>query len=207
MIPRTARKLESSFLSVSRQALPRPARYSTPSKRVNAPALATASAPAPDFPAFMTTHGVPNAPALDMLGESSDLESFLRRRAPLTMLPTPLPEDQSSPMAALNLSDSSTLDQLAAVDACLHNLHDVVRGKEMFDRLRATHLGDPALGPKLYNTVLKAYLGMAEKEAAEGKATTWLDELSLLFDSMYTGTEQIKPAPGSYAVMLLAWHK
>ncbi|KAF8890703.1 hypothetical protein BD779DRAFT_1426355, partial [Infundibulicybe gibba] len=136
MIPRAARRLETTLL-LSRQNLPRPARlYSTPSGRVNSPAFATAQVPRPDFPAFLSQ------PTTEKTGEgrtvpfSHELEGFLQRRTSYTILPTPLPSDRTSEINDYWYTDSPTQDLLAVMDACLHNLYDVPRAKSIFERLR-----------------------------------------------------------------------
>ncbi|KAH7882209.1 hypothetical protein F5I97DRAFT_1777213, partial [Phlebopus sp. FC_14] len=140
MIPRTsAHRLETTLVSYSRQRLPRPARlYSTPSKKANAPASAFAQVQVPhsDYPPYIPTSREP----LIEGGNASfvnDMQGFLKRRVPYTILPTPLPGNQVP--TALNtfyFMDSPTQDQLAVMDACLHNLYDVPRAKQVFERLR-----------------------------------------------------------------------
>ncbi|KAJ6615404.1 DNA/RNA polymerase [Mycena sp. CBHHK59/15] len=65
-----------------------------------------------------------------------DLQVFLQRRTPYTILPTPLPQDCTSEANDYWFSDSTTQDLMAVMDACLHNLYDVPRAKGIFDRLR-----------------------------------------------------------------------
>ena len=158
MLSRAARlaRLGTTLLPYSRQSLPRPARlYSTPSKRANAPAFAAQQSPftRPDYPAFM--------PAEKNQGEpfplSTDMKVFLRRRTPYTILPTPLPDDRSSELNQLYFTRSPTQDLFSVMDACLHNLYDVPRAKQIFERLRTENHGDPLLEPRLYNSFLQAY--------------------------------------------------
>ncbi|KIJ61212.1 hypothetical protein HYDPIDRAFT_68101, partial [Hydnomerulius pinastri MD-312] len=140
MIPRTsARRLETTLVSYSRQRLPRPARlYSTPTKKTEAPAFAQKQVPHPNYPPRF-------APQRDPIVEDAsgsfihDMQGFLQRRVPYTILPTPLPGD-GTPTALNNLffMDSPTQDQLAVMDACLHNLYDVPRAKQVFEGLRKT---------------------------------------------------------------------
>ncbi|EGO20170.1 hypothetical protein SERLADRAFT_477530, partial [Serpula lacrymans var. lacrymans S7.9] len=139
MIPRTsARRLETTLVSYSRQRLPRPARfYSTPTKKANAPAVAQAQLPRPDYPAFMAS-SAPEVPQEESLPFGNDMQGFLKRRTPYTMLPMPLPDDKSSALNDFYFTDSPTRDQLAVMDACLHNLYDVPRARQVFERLRET---------------------------------------------------------------------
>ncbi|KZT65063.1 hypothetical protein DAEQUDRAFT_677456, partial [Daedalea quercina L-15889] len=129
MLSRSARRLETTLLSCSRQSLPRPARlYSTPSKRANAPALATAFAPPEEaYPAYMPP------------GEGSwqhEMETFLRRQTPYTILPPPPADGNQKGLQAILFSDTPTQDQISIVGACLHNMYDVPRAKKIFDDLR-----------------------------------------------------------------------
>ncbi|KAG1726280.1 uncharacterized protein EDB91DRAFT_1061713, partial [Suillus paluster] len=117
---------------VSRQRLPRPARlYSNPSKKVNAPATAFAQVPLPhsEYPPFLAQREEDSTHLLAMHG-------FLKRRTPYTILPTPLPDDRASALNSFYFTDSPTQDQLAVMDACLHNLYDVPRAKQVFEQLR-----------------------------------------------------------------------
>ncbi|KAI6030316.1 hypothetical protein EDC04DRAFT_2546612, partial [Pisolithus marmoratus] len=142
MIPRTTtRRLETTLLSYSRQRLPRPYRlYSTPSKKSNAPASAFAQVqvPRPNFPAYLYRDPM----AGDASGSGSggntlnDMQGFLNRGTPYTILPSPLPGDRASSLNNFLFPDSPTQDQLAVMHACLHNLYDVPRAKQVFERLR-----------------------------------------------------------------------
>jgi DNA-directed RNA polymerase len=209
MITRSARKLETTLVSYSRQRLPRPARYSTPTKRAQAPALAQAPAPLPDYPAYMPPPPAPSGPLSPMGAESlAAMESFLKRAPSYTVLPTPEPD---APLAGgqvggLLFTDTNTQDRLAFIDACLHNLQDVPRAKHVFDTFRAERPGDSLLSTRLYNQILAAYVRMAEEREPEHRAL-WVEQLWTLFHSMSNNTEKIRPDPGTFAIMLIAWIK
>ncbi|KAI6013092.1 hypothetical protein BKA83DRAFT_4021659, partial [Pisolithus microcarpus] len=142
MIPRTsARRLETTLLSYSRQRLPRPHRlYSTPSKKTNSPASAFAQVqvPRPSFPAYLYGDSVVGDTGGSGSGSSalSDMQGFLKRGTPYTILPSPLPIDRASSANNFLFPDSPTQDQLAVMHACLHSLYDVPRAKQVFERLR-----------------------------------------------------------------------
>lgn len=120
------------------------------------------------------------------------------------MLPPPLPDDRSSATNDLYFLDSPTQDLLAVIDACLHNLYDVPRAKQIFDRLRKTRKGDPILDPRLYNSFLEAFVEMATTKEVD-KRTLWVEDATFLFEKMENGDEKVNPTPATYAVMLLAW--
>lgn len=204
MIPRAAQRLETTLLS-SRQSLPRPSRlYSTPSKRVNA-ALATAQAQRQDFPDF-PQHLTPETPLEARNGTlGNELEGFLKRRAPYTILPTPLPSDRSSDINNFWYTDSPTQDLLAVMDACLHNMYDVPRAKTIFDRMREK-VGNPALETRVYNAFLEAYLNLATTKEA-GNKEYWVENAWDLYAAMESGKEKIEPNANTYASMLLFWHR
>ncbi|KAI0640997.1 hypothetical protein C8Q79DRAFT_892484, partial [Trametes meyenii] len=131
MIPLTRRNAArgASLASYTRQSLPRPARlYSTPTKKVQAEAVPTPAGPSADFPPFMAS---PSGSSIHQ-----EMHGFLRRRSQYTILPTPLPSDVAADAVDYMFTDSSTQDSISIVDACLHNLHDVPRAKEIFDRVR-----------------------------------------------------------------------
>ncbi|KAI9457403.1 hypothetical protein HD554DRAFT_1991576, partial [Boletus coccyginus] len=140
MIPRnSARRLETTLVSYPRQRLPRPARlYSTPSKRANAPAAAFAQlqVPHPDVLRFTKQKDPMTEEGMSFV---NDMRGFLHRRVPYTILPTPLPDQShSTALSTYFFPDSPTQDQLAVMDACLYNLYDVPRAKQVFERLRKT---------------------------------------------------------------------
>ncbi|KAJ3863965.1 hypothetical protein EV359DRAFT_17550, partial [Lentinula novae-zelandiae] len=134
MIPRAAKRLETTSL-LSRQGLPRPARfYSTPSRKSSAPAAATQQVPQSSYPSFFPRAGK------DAVSHNfpTDMENFLKNPPRYTLLPTPLPSisTTASTKNSTWLVDSATQDSLAVIDACLYQLFDVPRAKGIFDRLR-----------------------------------------------------------------------
>ena len=88
--------------------------------------------------------------------------------------------------------------------ACLHNLYDVPRAKQIFERLRKSDIGATLLDARQYNAFLNAYVEMAATKDVENKAR-WLEDAWSLFDVMERGTEKVIPTAGTYAVMLLSW--
>ncbi|KAF5352936.1 hypothetical protein D9758_007875 [Tetrapyrgos nigripes] len=190
---------------LSRQSLPRPARfYSTPSRKASA-ALATQQVPhtQPDYE-FITSSR-PTRPHYS--SSHSDLESFLNSPPRLTLLPTPRP-DQSTSSQAWWFSDSQTQDLLAVMDACLHQLHDVPRAKEVFTRLRKEAVGASrrsVLDPRLYNAFLEAYLNMASTPG-KGAANRdyWMESAWELYDAMESDRDGVEPTTGTYATMFLS---
>ncbi|OAX44242.1 DNA/RNA polymerase [Rhizopogon vinicolor AM-OR11-026] len=205
MLPRSAQKLEMTLVSYSRQRLPRPARlYSTPSKTVNAPVTAFAQVPLPhpDYPPILAQRELP-------VDESSHLfamQGFLKRRTPYTILPTPLPDDRVSSLNSFYFTDSPTQDQLAVMDACLHNLYDVPRAKQVFQQLRASKSGESLLESRIYNSFLEAYIDMAYTKEPEDR-TLWVEDAYQLYDTMEKGIEKVHPTSSTYAIMLQAWRR
>jgi DNA-directed RNA polymerase len=195
MIPRTARKWETALLSYSRQSLPRPARlYSTATK------FAT-SIPHPDYPAFLSPQ---ERPTDDISPLSGSIQGFLQRRVPYTLLPTPLPDDKSSAINDFYFTDSPTQDSLAIIDACLHNLYDVPRARQVFERVRATRSGDPNLHVGVYNSFLEAYVEMATRKEPNDRGV-WIEMAKDLFQAMKRG--EVVPNATTYALMLMVWKR
>ncbi|KAL0574450.1 DNA-directed RNA polymerase [Marasmius crinis-equi] len=183
MLSRTAKRL-GSIPSVSRQSLPRPARlYSTPSKRANAPALATQQAPHPDY----------------------QMEGYLAVPPKFTFLPSPLPDSTSS-HRPLWFTDSSTQDQLAIINACLHQYFDVPRAKSIFDRLRTEARAAAIFEPRMYDAFLETYVGLASNESEPNKEY-WLESAWELYEVIESGVERVAPTEATYATMLLAWQR
>ncbi|KAG1902934.1 uncharacterized protein F5891DRAFT_1276856 [Suillus fuscotomentosus] len=189
-------------LSYSRQRLSRPARlYSTPTKTANAPATAFAQVPLPhpDYTSLLAQKEVPANHLVAMNG-------FLKRRTPYTILPTPLPDDRASALNSFYFTDSPTQDQLAVMDACLHNLYDVPRAKQIFEQLRTTKSHEPLLESRIYNSFLEAYIHMAFVKEPEDR-TLWVEDACHLYDLMEKGTDRVHPTASTYAIMLLAWRR
>ncbi|EGN94692.1 hypothetical protein SERLA73DRAFT_61648 [Serpula lacrymans var. lacrymans S7.3] len=132
------------------------------------------------------------------------MQGFLKRRTPYTMLPMPLPDDKSSALNDFYFTDSPTRDQLAVMDACLHNLYDVPRARQVFERLRETGRGDSILESRIYNSFLEAYLEMAYTKEPEDRAL-WVEEAWQLYNIMEHESEKIQPTTATYSLMLLAW--
>ncbi|EIW56832.1 uncharacterized protein TRAVEDRAFT_127839, partial [Trametes versicolor FP-101664 SS1] len=130
MIPLTRRNAArgASLVSYTRQSLPRPARlYSTPTKRLDAEAVPSPAGLSMEYPPFMPSSSS---------SIHNDMHGFLRRPAQYTILPTPLPADAADETHQHLFTDSPTQDRIAVMDACLHDLHDVPRAKEIFELLR-----------------------------------------------------------------------
>lgn len=194
----TTKSLETTLLSYSRQALPRPARlYSTPSTARRSAHLAQPVPPQPEFPPYMSKPNGRNDVTV------SDMHRFLRRAAPYTILPTPLPADHGSDLHDIHFTDSPTQDLVAVIDACLHNLYDVPRAKQIFEGLRKSNKAEAVLNTHLYNSLLEAFIAMATSKDPENRIT-WLEDAWFLFNSMEKGTDAA-PNAATYSFMLLAW--
>jgi len=196
MLPRTARRLEL----LSRQSLPRPARfipsrypYSTPSKPAKFPATATQALPTNEYPAY-----IPPLPSTSSRPHQ-DISAFLHRPNHFTILPTPLPkEDQDEDMV---FTDTHTQDMLAVMDACLNDLYNVPRARVMFNRIRdEKHF---VLNVDIFNRVMEAYFGLAEKDATE--RVKWLTEGWSLYHEMLDPESTVKPDQRTYACLFDAW--
>lgn len=134
------------------------------------------------------------------------MNGFLRRRTPYTILPTPLPDDRASALNSFYFTDSPTQDQLAVIDACLHNLYDVPRAKQIFEQLRASKSGEPLLEYRIYNSFLEAYIHMAFFKEPEDRSL-WVEDACHLYNLMEKGTDRVYPTASTYAIMLLAWRR
>lgn len=196
----TTKSLGTTLLSYSRQALPRPARlYSTPSTARHNAYLAESLPAQPELPPYMSKPA-----AKDDESITGDLHKFLRRDAPYTLLPTPLPSNYSSRLNDLYFTDSPTQDSLAVIDACLHNHYDVPRAKQIFETLRKRDKDGVVLTTRLYNSLLESFVAMATSRD-KGDRLVWLEDAWILFGSMEAGTEAAAPDATTYAIMLITW--
>jgi DNA-directed RNA polymerase, mitochondrial len=210
MIPLTRRssslaRLSSSLVfSCSRQALPRPARlHSSAPKRDDASTHATASSLSPsDYPVYMLPLSGSNA---TYTPEQSvdDMRRFLSRDQTYTILPTPLPEKEYSALDDMYFPESGMQDQVSIIDACLHNCHDVLRAKEVFERIgndprMATHITT-----KLCDAMLSAYVQMTVKDLQ--RSDVWVEDALALYEMLENGEKKLSPSANTYANMLLLW--
>ncbi|KAG1900468.1 DNA-directed RNA polymerase N-terminal-domain-containing protein [Suillus fuscotomentosus] len=167
----------------------------------NAPATAFAQVPLPhpDYTSLLAQKEIPANHLVAMNG-------FLKRRTLYTILPTPLPDDRASALNSFYFTDFPTQDQLAVMDACLHNLYDVPRAKQIFEQLRTTKSHEPLLESRIYNSFLEAYIHMAFVKEPEDR-TLWVEDACHLYDLMEKGTDRVHPTASTYAIMLLAWRR
>ncbi|OSD03827.1 DNA/RNA polymerase [Trametes coccinea BRFM310] len=131
------------------------------------------------------------------------MHDFLRRRSEYTILPTPVPED-STDETRLLFTDSTSQDLVAVMEACLHNLHDVPRAKQIFEGLRQSGRGDKLIDARLYNHFISAYIEMATSKDSAHRAV-WLEDAWALYNDMEQSREHIQPNANTYALMLIAW--
>lgn len=191
---------------LSRQALPRPARlYSTPSKRANAPALATTQLPRPEFPSFISHKKQPSSRPIDEDRILNDLERFLLRDRTYTVLPPPPPLNTSTPQGETWFTDTSTQESMSIMDACLHNLYDVKRAKIIFAQLRQ-NLSSSLLEPGVYNAFIEAYYGMATQKDTEN-SEQWLEDIHDLYQILESELENTAPNKMTYGLMLRVWQQ
>lgn len=203
MIPRAAKRLETTLL-LSRQSLPRPARlYSTPSQRASAPAAATQQVLHPSY------QFLPSGPSKSAENEAhhkfpTEMATFLHSPPRYTVLPTPIPNTSPSSKNSTWLTDSATQDALAVMDACLYQQFDVPRAKGIFDRLRRAGVATHELDARMYNAFLEAYLNMAGNKSGDERLF-WLECAWELFRDMEDPQAIVAPSAGTYATMLLTW--
>lgn len=210
MLVRNGRLLETTLL-VSRQTLTRAAAsssrpYSSPSSRRDAPASALAHSPSPadDLPPFA-------GPPPPKSAVSADLEVFLKRGVPRTILPQMRPNPMKAGSSGDGtdnfwLVDTSTQDLLGIINACLHSLYDVRRAMGVFDKMRQQLGGNQILETRIYNSFLEAYLGMVTKEH-KPQRQFWLDNAWELFEQMESGKNSPPPTESTYALMIQIWYR
>lgn len=118
------------------------------SRRYSAIAAAKASA----VPHFETKPHVQPAQPLQLTRKRMDDI----QHQPLTLLPTPLPDDM--PQNEAYFPTSRKQQTLAVIAACLRDLYDVPRAEELFERLRfEAKQGASVLSIDTYNALLLAF--------------------------------------------------
>lgn len=198
------RRNAPSVVPISRQGLSRPARlYSSPSKSAQAQAVAAAASthtPSSPYPSFMPQAG-PSRTVPESQDAYHDMSSFLMRRVPYTYIPTPLPKDRSSAINDFYFTDSSTQEQVSIIGACLHNLQDVPRAKQVFDQLRHGEKARSLIDIAMYNSFLDAYLEMARSKESQRKMY-WVEDACALYEEMEEGRTTVTPNAHTYTAML-----
>ncbi|KIN96613.1 hypothetical protein M404DRAFT_16854 [Pisolithus tinctorius Marx 270] len=88
--------------------------------------------------------------------------------------------------------------------ACLHNLYDVPRAKQVFERLRRSPSAEHILDARIHNSFLEAYVEMATTKEPNDREL-WIEDAWQLYHIMESGEEKVQPTSQTYAIMLLAW--
>jgi DNA-directed RNA polymerase, mitochondrial len=177
-------------------------RYSSATKRAEAPATATQSTPSHNLPPPFVPAGN-HEPFPLAFGH---LNTFLRQRTPLTIIPTPLPDDTSpNQLNDFFFPDSRSQDLLAIIDTCLNECYDVPRARDVFESMRLQGRGEFLLKIPLFNKFLQAYGAMAARH--EQHRNEWIQEAWLLFNRMEAGDENAVPNAETYAIMALLWKR
>ncbi|KAI0070874.1 DNA/RNA polymerase [Panus rudis PR-1116 ss-1] len=132
------------------------------------------------------------------------MHNFLQSRLPYTVLPPLLSDGMHSPTDEPLLIGSQALTTASIIDACLHNLHDVPRAKQIFDSLRRSKENTGIMETRLYNAFLNAYIEVALNKDP-GRRSHWVEDACALFEAMEEGREGVAPNANTYAIMLRAW--
>ncbi|KAG8691426.1 DNA-directed RNA polymerase [Ceratobasidium sp. 423] len=120
------------------------------SRRYSAVAVAKANV----VPRIEARHVLPPVQPLQQYKQTERMEQL--QRQPLTLLPTPLPEDL--PQNEHYFPTSKKQQSLAVIAACLRDLYDVPRAEEVFNRLRdEAQTGASVMTIDTYNALLLAY--------------------------------------------------
>lgn len=134
------------------------------------------------------------------------LSAFLAKTSPLTIIPTPLPDDSSSnELNNFFFPDSRSQDLLAIIDTCLNECYDIPRARDVFESMRIQGRGEYLLKIPLFNKFLLAYGAMAAKH--EQHRDQWIQEAWLLFNRMEAGDEKAVPNAETYSIMALLWKR
>ncbi|CUA67067.1 DNA-directed RNA polymerase, mitochondrial [Rhizoctonia solani] len=127
------------------------------------------------------------------------------QRQPLTLLPTPLPENL--PQNESYFPSSKKQQSLAVIAACLRDLYDVPRAEEIFNRLReeATR-GASILTIDTYNALLLAYAQLQAEGTPlhESVRAQWAEKLWNLWQVLVSESDLVALNATSMAIAFLA---
>ena len=135
--------------------------------------------------------------------DTSVTKQLFRTLPPLTVLPTPLPEDASSPIDSLYFPRSQSQEAINIIDACLYNCHDVRRAQTLLHSIRQSIRSNqdvPSLDVSIYNKFILAYIEMASDRQPE-KREDWIKEAWDLYHHCIN--DGVGPDAATYAWMLV----
>ncbi|CAE6461591.1 unnamed protein product [Rhizoctonia solani] len=168
------------------------------SRRYSAVAAAKITA----VPRFETRHVPP--PVLPLQYKQIQRMEEVQRQ-PLTLLPTPLPEDL--PQNEQYFPSSKKQQSLAVIAACLRDLYDVPRAEEIFNRLRGeAETGASVMTIDTYNALLLAYAQLQAEGTplAEQVRAQWAEKLWNLWQVLVSESDRVALNETSMAIAFLA---
>ncbi|KAB5591012.1 DNA-directed RNA polymerase [Ceratobasidium theobromae] len=124
---------------------------------------------------------------------------------PLTLLPTPLPDDM--PQNEAYFPTSRKQQTLAVIAACLRDLYDVPRAEELFERLRfEAKQGASVLSIDTYNALLLAFAQLQAENTtlAVRVQRIWSGKLWELWDVLENEVDRVVLNETSMAIAFLA---
>ncbi|CAE6492233.1 unnamed protein product, partial [Rhizoctonia solani] len=127
------------------------------------------------------------------------------RAQPLTLLPTPLPDDM--PQNEQFFPSSKKQQSLAVIAACLRDLYDVPRAEEIFNRLREeAETGASVMTIDTYNAMLLAYAQLQAEgtQLVEPIRAQWAEKLWSLWQIIVEEKDRVALNATSIAIAFLA---
>ncbi|CAE6354241.1 unnamed protein product [Rhizoctonia solani] len=163
---------------------------------------AVAAAKLPAVPRFEVRHTPQAAQSL----QSKQMQRMEELRSqPLTLLPTPLPEDM--PQNEQFFPSSKKQQSLAVIAACLRDLYDVPRAEEIFHRLREeADTGASVMTIDTYNAMLLAYAQLQAEgtHLVEPIRAQWAEKLWNLWQVLVQEKDRVALNATSMAIAFLA---
>jgi DNA-directed RNA polymerase len=163
---------------------------------------AVAAVKLPAVPRF-ETHHAPQAIQSLQYKQIQRMEEL--RNQPLTLLPTPMPEDM--PQNEQIFPSSKKQQSLAVIAACLRDLYDVPRAEEIFHRLREeADTGASVMTIDTYNAMLLAYAQLQAEgtQLAEPVRAQWAEKLWNLWQVLIEEKDRVALNATSMAIAFLA---
>ncbi|KAG8712707.1 DNA-directed RNA polymerase [Ceratobasidium sp. 394] len=127
-----------------------------------------------------------------------------RRGRPLTLLPTPLPENEVQD--DMYFPSSKKQQSIAVIAACLRDLFDVKRAETVFDNLRQdATAGSSVLTVDTYNAFMLAYAQLQAEEIGDHKEqASWAGKLWDIWRTLDQGEESVALNSTTVAIAFLA---
>lgn len=136
---------------------------------------------------------------------SSVAQTVFSRTAPMVVLPTPLPSDESSAQDSSYFPRSGYVETLNIIDACMFRGHDMPRARTLFDGLRRAAANDAEgigkVDVAVYNQFIVTYFDLATTRDESDNREALVASAWEIWENL--ANDGVEPDYATYASLLL----